>query len=553
MVSRMSALNRLAVPIAVFLSLLLAIAATGYGTARSGGARVGPAHFLTADRCMSCHNSLTTPSGGDASIGLDWRASIMANASRDPYWQASVRREALDHATASAEIQDECSTCHMPMERFTARAAGGRGLVFDHFPTKRGSSLLDSLAADGVSCTTCHQIQRERFGQRSSFNGGFVIDTVTSIERRPIFGPYEVDRGHTTVMHASTGFVPTQSDHIRQSELCATCHTLYTPTLDTSGNRVGTLPEQVPFLEWQHSAYRDAQSCQSCHMPTVLAAGDSTPITAIRGQPRPDVRRHWFVGGNFFILGMLNRYREELAVEALPTELDQVAARTREMLAQAATVKVTPVPNENGRVIIDVAVANLTGHKLPTAYPSRRAWLHVVVRDRAGATVFESGKLTPAGNIVGNDNDDDRTRYEPHYREITRPEQVQIYEAIMHDPLGRVTTGLLSSLRYVKDNRILPRGFDKATADSDIAVRGEAAGDPAFVSGGHRTRYSIAVAGAQAPFRIEAELWYQPIGFRWAQNLRLQRSEEGDRFLRYYESMAGGSATVLARDSATLP
>jgi hypothetical protein len=56
-------------------------------------------------------------------------------------------------------IQDECSTCHMPMQRSAAKAAGGRGLVFDSLPTNGGTEPLDSLAADGVSCTTCHQIQ----------------------------------------------------------------------------------------------------------------------------------------------------------------------------------------------------------------------------------------------------------------------------------------------------------------------------------------------------------------------------------------------------------
>ena len=54
-------------------------------------------HFQTSDNCMACHNSLTAPSGEDVSIGSAWRASMMANSSRDPYWQASVRRETLDH------------------------------------------------------------------------------------------------------------------------------------------------------------------------------------------------------------------------------------------------------------------------------------------------------------------------------------------------------------------------------------------------------------------------------------------------------------------------
>jgi len=253
------------------------------------------------------------------------------------------------------------------------------------------------------------------------------------------------------------------------------------------------------------------------------------------------------------VLGMLNRYRAELAVEAFPQELDAATAQTHAVLAQAATVTVKPTPAAAaGRVVADVDVTNLSGHKLPTAYPSRRAWLHVVVRDRSGATVFESGALTPVGRIVGNDNDDDRLRYEPHYREITRPDQVQIYESIMHDPRGAVTTGIVSGLAYSKDSRILPRGFDKATASRDIAVVGDAASDPSFVGGSDRTRYNIDVTRAAGPFRIVVELWYQPIGFRWAQNLRLQPAPETDRFVRYFESMADVSGTVLARDSVTV-
>ena len=63
---------------------------------------------------------------------------------------------------------------------------------------------------------------------------------------------------------------------------------------------------------------------------------------------------------------------------------------------------------------------------------------------------------------------------------------------------------------------------------------------------------SVDLSRAQRPCHVEAELWYQPIGFRWAQNLRLQPSDEGSRFLRYYEAMADASAIVLARDSVTI-
>jgi hypothetical protein len=92
--------------------------------------------------------------------------------------------------------------------------------------------------------------------------------------------------------------------------------------------------------------------------------------------------------------------------------------------------------------------------------------------------------VNPDASIKGNDNDADPLRFEPHYLEITSPEQVEIYEAIPKDSAGHVTTGLLSAVGYVKDNRILPSGFNKQTADKDIAVIGEAANDPNFTDKG---------------------------------------------------------------------
>ncbi len=80
--------------------------------------------FQTSDRCIACHNGLTAPSGKDVSIGFDWRSTIMANSSRDPYWQASVRREDLEHPESKAKIEDECAACHMPIARYEAEVEG---------------------------------------------------------------------------------------------------------------------------------------------------------------------------------------------------------------------------------------------------------------------------------------------------------------------------------------------------------------------------------------------------------------------------------------------
>ena len=241
---------------------------------------------------------------------------------------------------------------------------------------------------------------------------------------------------------------------------------------------IGELPEQVPYQEWLHSEYKETRSCQSCHMPEIK---EGVPITSVFGEPRPGVSRHTFPGGNFFMQRMLNRFRNDLAVVAEPQELDAAANRTiAHLQSEAAEIFVRNVDFRDRRLVVDVAVENLAGHKLPTAYPSRRVWLHVTVRDRGDEVVFESGALRPNGSIEGNDNDDDASRFEPHYTEVTREDQVQIYEAIMVGQDGTLTTGLLTAVRYVKDNRLLPRGFAKDSAHKDVAVHGEAEGDGDF-------------------------------------------------------------------------
>jgi hypothetical protein len=525
-------------------TVVLARAERGQPQAAPG--RTAAPHFQTSDNCLACHNSLTTPSGEDISIGSAWRATIMANSSRDPYWQASVRREVLDHPSRQADIEDECAVCHMPMSRATAKAAGRLGQVFAHLTAVDGDSRL---AGDGVSCTVCHQIGRDRLGTPESFNGGFIVNPPLK-DGAAIFGPFKVDAGRTRVMHSAAGVTPVESVHVQQSELCATCHTLYTEALAPDGKAIGRLPEQVPYLEWRHSAYRSERSCQACHMPEVA---EPTRISSVLGEARTGVSRHTFVGGNALMLRMLDRFRADLRVEALPAELDAMARATvRQLQTTTAEIVVAGTRETPQELALTVSIRNLTGHKLPTGYPARRAWLHLVVRDSDGRTAFESGKMAPTGAIEGNDADAAPGRFEPHYSEIHRGDQVQIYESVMETASGAVTTGLLQGVRFVKDNRLLPRGFDKAAAGADIAVRGEAAADPDFSGGGDRVRYAIDVGNRAGPFTVTVELLYQPIAYRWAQNLKTYQGDEPRRFVAYYDALAGESATTVAHATAQI-
>jgi hypothetical protein len=434
----------------------------------------------------------------------------------------------------------------MPMARATAAAAGQSGGIFKWLPIGSQTSDDHRLAADGVSCALCHQIGRERLGTPESFVGGFVLSSGPS----RMLGPYEIDRGRTAIMRSATGSEPAEGAHLRESEVCATCHTLITQALGADGSHVGSLPEQVPYLEWRHSAFKDERSCQSCHMPAVA----KTPIASVLGEPRESMARHTFLGGNFFMLRMLNRFRGVLGVEALPQELDAAAhATVRQLQTETASVLVTRADRVGAMLDIELAVRNLTGHKFPTGYPSRRAWLHVTVRDAGGRALFESGAVDAQGRIGGNDNDVDPLAFEPHYEEIRRSDEVQIYESMMADSAGRLTTGLLQAVAFVKDNRLLPRGFDKRTASADVAVRGAASDDSSFTDEGDRVRYRIDVGSANGPLNVSVELRYQPISFRWAENLRGYNAPEPRRFVSFFDTMAEASSVQITQSSLVVP
>ncbi|HXW06885.1 MAG TPA: hypothetical protein VD833_16755 [Vicinamibacterales bacterium] len=496
---------------------------------------------------MTCHSGLTTPEGEDVSMGAAWRPSMMAHSARDPYWQAGVRREVMDHPLAQTAIEHECSKCHMPMAHVSSRLLARSQAIFANLP---GNVDADPLAVDGVSCALCHQIRDENFGTPASFTGGFLVDTGAPVDRRPVYGPYEVAQGHATVMRSASTFLPTPGTHIQRSELCATCHTLYTHALDANARPIGELPEQVPYQEWLQSDFRETASCQDCHMPP---AERPTPIASVLGEPRQAFSRHDFRGANVLMLSMLNRYRDQLAVAALPSELDGAISRTRSFLRErAAEVRIVESRRVGNRIEAEVLVRNLAGHKLPSAYPSRRAWLHATLRDAGGRLVFSSGALQPDAGIAGNDNDMDATRLEPHYSEIRSREQVQIYEAILGAPDGSITTGLLTAVRYLKDNRVPPRGFDKSRVPDDVKVWGDAASDPDFRGGEDRLRYVIDAGDTAGPFVFDVALWYQPIGARWARNLEGYAAREPQRFVRYFDSMTPASAIVLARASAAV-
>jgi hypothetical protein len=503
--------------------------------------------FSGSGACAVCHTHMTDESGKDVSIDSAWRASIKAQAARDPYFLASLRAEVEAFPDQRVAIEDTCAACHTPMADYAQAAEGAPGALLDDGFLDPDHPLHE-LALDGVSCTLCHQIRPGNLGA-SANSGGYVIDTTTAPGDREIFGPFTVDETQAQIMQAASGFVPVQSTHVTQSELCATCHTLYTPVFDDAGKTIGEFPEQVPYLEWFYSDYRQGPTCQGCHMPE---AQGGVRVSVTSPNLRSPFTQHTFWGGNAYMLGVLQAFGEELELTASSAQLEAARLGTLAQLRSGtATLAIENLVAGGASLSADVRVEDLAGHKFPTAYPSRRAWLHATVTDASGAIVFESGGVGPDGAIAGNENDADAGQYELHYETINRPDQVQIYEAILKTAEGQVTTHVLRAAGYLKDNRLLPAGFEKAAPYEDIAVWGGAVDDEDFLGGGDVVTYIIPVGSGTGPYTLTVELLFQSIGFRWAENLKTATGPEVERFLGYYAAVPNTPVVIASATQQT--
>jgi len=486
-------------------------------------------HFSGSQNCAQCHDDLKDNTGKSVSIIQDWQATLMANATRDPLWKAKVRSELNRTPALATVINDKCSKCHAPMAHFEASKNGQAIEIFDT-GFLDPSNVYHDAAMEGVSCTLCHQIEdSEILGTPEGMSGNYPINNPSD---RKLYGPYE--NVFTRPMEMNVNYTPTFSAHVKESELCATCHNLKTPFTDEAGNILSStpeteFPEQMSYSEWDASAYSDVKSCQQCHMLRANGVKISTMPEWL--EPRDKFAQHSFVGGNRFMLDILSNNKEELGVIA--SDFSKTMAATENILASAAGIEQIDGVESPSDLSFGVQINSKTGHKLPSSYPSRRVFLHVVVKNSLGEIVFESGKVNSDGSIEGVDSDIDQTSFEPHYDEITSSDQVQVYEAIMQDYQSNVTYTLLRASSYIKDNRILPIGFDKTKVSDDIKVIGEAMADNNFSAGSDDVFYKIPGLTA-GTYTVTAELMYQSLAFGFAEDLFKDTAKEITDFKRMY-------------------
>jgi hypothetical protein len=486
--------------------------------------------FSGSGNCILCHQSngsAMTWNGIDVSPITYWRSTMMGNASKDPLWRAMVAEEVHNFPQHQEMIESTCLKCHSPMGYTQAIYNGQSGYSMAELKQ-------DPLANDGVSCTVCHQIKPDNFGTQQSYSGNYMIHADSIL-----YGPYE--NTDTTLMWGVIGYKGHYSPHVNQSELCATCHTLFTPTMDEQGNIVGSFPEQTPYIEWKNSVYPSQNiQCQDCHMPKIY---DPIKISGMGNFPdRTPFWRHTFVGGNFYMQNLLRSNIDSLGLTAEPEHFDSTISRTEFSLMEKSvelTASTRFLSSEN-KLQVKLYLKNLTGHKIPTGIPFRRMWVHLKVEQGIGNVIFESGEWDGTGKIINYNAD-----YEPHYDVINFQDQVQAYEGVFINNEQQVTYTLLRAAEYIKDNRLPPVGFITTHPSYDsIKIVGNAIYDTNFNkygtyqggTGGDSVTYLIP-AIANTNYRVTVEVCYQTVKTQLADHLRPINNSDINRFVSMYDAL----------------
>jgi len=409
----------------------------------------------------------------------------------------------------------------------------------------------DSLGMDGVSCNSCHQQDPDGIGNFFSGELSFVEDTV--------YGPYGGDPDEAPIfsqpMQSFVGFQPEYGAHIGNSELCAGCHTLQTNTVDLEGESTGNVfVEQATYHEWLNSVYAteiNPIECQGCHLPQIP---DEVVISANYAflPGRSPFGLHSMAGGNSFMLELMRDYGAELGVAATDEQFNSMITRTLDNLQnQSIEMELEEVSVTTDSAIYEVKLTNITGHKFPSGYPARRAYIEFVITGADQDTLFQSGVIQGDYEVNGQN-----PTYEPHYNVINSGDQVQIYELVMGDVNGDVTTVLERANEAIKDNRLTPIGFSTSHEVYDTTkIAGLALNDPNFNyedgeegSGSDRVRYSVPLNGYEGQINVSARVFYQSAPPKWMDEMFATNTPEILTFKEMYEE-TGADPVLMAEET----
>jgi hypothetical protein len=415
-------------------------------------------HLHDPNACASCHGNYA-PAVEPTHL---WRGSMMAHASRDPLFWATLAVAEQDFAGGG----DFCLRCHVPSGWLAGRSVPTDGALLD--PTRD---------VHGVECDQCHRLTNP---DASEYAGLQVAPFVANDGGTPATGYYgsgqyvlwegppngppygssKLGPYVDPVAPHSTG----QSLYHRSPELCGTCHDVSNPLTgdlapgngaqqplapgtfsgvpgtpvdqkaafnnfpyaygvvertysELKASLLDTLPvSQYPTLpaELQQGALRYAyeQALQAGQggnyedgttrffsCQTCHMAPTVGRGCSLNPPTRGDLPRHDLTGGNYWMPSAIQWMDQQgLLILGGGLTAGQITAMNDGAARARATLSRAAALSVSGNTL---RVVNLTGHKLITGYPEgRRMWIRQRWYDPAGLLMREDGAYGPITAIV---------------------------------------------------------------------------------------------------------------------------------------------------------
>ena len=180
------------------------------------------------------------------------------------------------------------------------------------------------------------------------------------------------------------------------------------------------------------AAQRLSRRRRAASRATCRPSRNTAPITRGARRAARRLARHTFVGGNFFMLRMLNRYRDELERRgaAAGARRPRRTGPSQYLQTQAARVSIERVerrrrPAASRRRRSRISAATSCRPRIPRAAPGCTS----TVRDaQRRGRCSNRARSTPTARSRATTTTPTPPKFEPHYAEIRSADQVQIYE-----------------------------------------------------------------------------------------------------------------------------
>jgi Flp pilus assembly protein TadD len=347
--------------------------------ATEDGDFIHPGAFPRANYCAHCHEQAYSM----------WRQALHSNSFRTPFYRTSVNILAR---TKGIEFTRHCDSCHNPVGVLSGALT-------------ENSKVDRSFDEDGLTCMTCHSIQKL---QATKGNGSFVMGVPSvmvdeSGNRIPGEVPYADIMNHPE-RHSQA----VMKDFYRRPEFCAACHkaNLPNPLNDYKFIRAFTV-----YDEWQNSKFSKRNpltfysanfiACQGCHMMRVPAHKEEY------GAKRGTLASHRWLAGNTAV-PFYYHFDEQLdkTIEFLKSgmylNVDIFGIKKTNSDAMSAPLGTVPLSLSPGELVQPMVVIQNKniGHSLiPEVRDLYEAWVEFEVKDGSGQEVYHSGFLKPDGML----------------------------------------------------------------------------------------------------------------------------------------------------------